>query len=72
MNSKKKSIRPGSNKDAFCRGLSQSEYNIAMRMIRDGLVTEKELIDAGKMLPAGPVGRPRSDAYNWFLEVTQS
>jgi len=71
MNESKKSLRPSSNDPAYCRGLSRKDYNVAMQMIKRNLVTDKELVEAGKMLPPGPKGRPVSEAFKWFMEVKQ-
>lgn len=64
-------LRPGTGK-AHARGLSKSDYCIARRLINEGLVTEQELIDAGKMLPSKGRGRPGSGAREWFLEARKT
>lgn len=61
-------LRPGSGK-AHARGLSKSDYVVARKLINEGLVTEQQLIDAGKMLPSKGRGRPSSGAREWFLEA---
>jgi hypothetical protein len=64
-------LRPGTGK-AHARGLSKSDYCIARRLINEGLVTEQELIDAGKMLPSKGRGRPSTGAREWFLEARKT
>ena len=63
-------LRPGTGK-AHARGLSKSDYCIARRLINEGLVTEQQLIDAGKMLPSKGRGRPSTGAREWFLEAVK-
>ena len=65
---KENALRPGTGK-AYSRGLSKSDYVVARKLIQQGLVTEQELIDAGKMLPSKGRGRPSSGAKEWFLEA---
>lgn len=65
---KEDALRPGSGK-AHARGLSKSDYVVARKLINAGLVTEQQLIDAGKMLPSKGRGRPSSGAREWFLEA---
>ena len=65
---KEDALRPGSGK-AHARGLSKSDYVVARKLINEGLVTEQQLIDAGKMLPSKGRGRPGSGAKEWFLEA---
>ena len=67
---KEDALRPGSGK-AHARGLSKSDYTIARKLINEGLVTEQELVDAGKMLPSKGRGRPSSGAREWFLEAVK-
>tara|TARA_R100000742_G_C4278374_1_gene101093 strand:- start:3249 stop:3476 length:228 start_codon:yes stop_codon:yes gene_type:complete len=72
MNGNKENLRPGSNDPVYCRGLSKKDYNVAMQMIRRNLVTDKELVQAGKMLPPSEhKGRPVSEAFKWFMEVKE-
>ena len=68
MNEKQEALRPGSGK-VHCRGLSRRDYAVAIRMIRRGIITEAELIEAGKILPKGIQGRGKSEAYKWFMEA---
>ena len=68
---KEDALRPGTGK-AHARGLSKSDYCIARRLINEGLVTEQELIDAGKMLPSKGRGRPSTGAREWFLEARKT
>ena len=64
----KDALRPGSGK-VHCRGLSRKDYAVATRMIKKGIVTEAELIKAGKILPKGLQGPKTSEAYKWFMEA---
>ena len=64
-------LRPGSGK-AHSRGLSKSDYVVARKLINAGLVTEQELIDAGKMLPSKGRGRPGSGVREWLLEARKT
>ena len=66
----KDALRPGSGK-AHARGLSKSDYVIARKLINEGLVTEQQLIDAGKMLPSKGRGRPSTGARKWLLEAAK-
>ena len=68
MNNKQEALRPGSGK-VHCRGLSRKDYAVAIRMIRRGIITEAELIEAGKILPKGVQGPGTSEAYKWFMEA---
>jgi len=67
---KKDALRPGSGKE-HTRGLSKSDYAIARNLINKGLVTEQQLIDAGKMLPSKGRGKPGSGAREWLLEAVK-
>ena len=64
---KEDALRPGSGK-AHSRGLSKSDYVVARKLINQGIVTEQQLIDAGKMLPSKGRGRPSSGVREWLLE----
>ena len=66
MKQEEMGLRPGIK--AHSRGLSKSDYVIA-KLINAGLVTEQQLIDAGKMLPSKGRGRPGSGAREWLLEA---
>jgi len=68
---KKDALRPGSGKE-HARGLSKSDYVVARKLIQQGLVTEQELMDAGKMLPSKGRGRPSSGARKWLLEARKT
>ena len=70
MKQEEMGLRPGSGK-AHSRGLSKSDYVIARKLINEGLVTEQELIDAGKMLPSKGRGRPGTGAREWLLEAVK-
>ncbi len=65
---KTEALRPGSGK-AHCRGLSRKDYAVANRMMKNGIITEAELIEAGKILPKGVQGPGTSEAYKWFMEA---
>ena len=67
----KNGLRPGSGK-VYARGLSQADYLVARKLILNGLITEQELIDAGKMLPSKGRGKPASEAKEWFLEAKRN
>ena len=68
MNNKQEALRPGSGK-VHCRGLSRKDYAVATRMMKRGIITEAELIEAGKILPKGVQGPKTSEAYEWFMEA---
>jgi hypothetical protein len=70
MKQEEMGLRPGSGK-AHSRGLSKSDYVIARKLIKAGLVTEQQLIDAGKMLPSKGRGRPSTGARKWLLEAVK-
>ena len=70
MKKEKMGLRPGSGK-AHSRGLSKSDYVVARKLINAGLVTEQQLIDAGKMLPSKGRGRPGSGVREWLLEAVK-
>lgn len=53
---------------AFTRGLCAACRAAASAAIHRGDITEQELIDAGKMLPAQRAGRPRQSGMARALE----
>ena len=51
---------------AYVRGLCLGHYYLAKRLIKQGLVTQKELIIAGKW-SLTKHGSPNETAVAWFL-----
>lgn len=54
---------------AWARGLCQTCISLVRKLVQEGLITEQELIDSGKILKAKATGRPAdSIRRKWFLE----
>jgi len=63
-------LYPDCEKPPKVRGLCQSHYSTALKLIKEELTTWEELVAAGKALEAKPFGNagPRnSERRAWFL-----
>jgi hypothetical protein len=64
-NGANKCLRPGCSAKVYARGLCESDYEIARRLVKNKLTTWDALAEAGKVKKPARVGR--ATRIDWFL-----
>ena len=59
-------INPNCKNKQYCRGLCRSCYQMSANLIADGVVTDEQLVEAGKRLPY------KYSTTDWLLDGVKS